>query len=233
MSEILQSEESVKLYEYEPYKKELEDYVAHFNPFHDPRNGQFTTGHGGGIGGSGGIIKKKKKSIGQRIHDHKVKKKRMASLEKARQTKAANIEKRKSEADEKERISKMREDAIKKNDIVTMYKNADHFSRNEIEEALNKKGTLDRLANEAAKMAPQPKPKNSVGRKLGKMAKESVKKGASDFLTTTLQNVSRNALDMTLKELAVRGAGGTKTEFGKLTPDQKRQFVLMLFRNKK
>ena len=231
MSEILQSEESVKLYEYEPYKKDLEDYVAHFNPFHDPRNGQFTTGHGGGIGGSGGVVKKKKKSLGQKIHDHKVKKKRMASLEKARQTKAANVEKRKTEASEKERISKMREDAIKKNDIVTMYKNADHFSRNEIEEALNRKSTLDRLATEASKMIPAPK--ESAGKKLGRMAKESVKKGATDFLKTNLQNVSRNALNMTLKELAVRGAGGKKTEFNKLTPEQKRQLVLMLFRDKK
>ena len=24
------------------------DYIQHFNPFHDPRNGQFTTGRGGG-----------------------------------------------------------------------------------------------------------------------------------------------------------------------------------------
>lgn len=236
MSEILQSEESVKLYEYEIYKPDLEDYIQHFNHNHDPRNGQFTTGPGGAVSGGSGDIKgkKKKKGIVAAIKQHKLKKKRKESLAKARETKKANSEKRKAEEASKEQIEKMREEAIKKNDILTMYKNADKFSRSEIEEALNRKGTLDRLANEAAKMTPAPSPKKeSTGRKLGRMAKESVKKGASDFARSTLQDVTRNALQMTLQEMAVRGAGGKKTVFSELSPDEKRAMVLKLFRSKK
>lgn len=56
-SEILQSED-IKLYEYDTIKPPLEDIIAHFNHNHDPRNGQFTTGPGGG---SGSISTKKDK----------------------------------------------------------------------------------------------------------------------------------------------------------------------------
>lgn len=229
MSEILQTDESVRLYEYEPYKPDLDDYVAHFNPFHDPRNGQFTFRRGGG----GSVTTAKKKSLGQRIHDHRVKKKRKASLEKARATRAKNIETRKAEAKSKEDIEKMREEAIKKNDLVTMYKNADKFSRNEIENALNNKQTLDRLASEVEKITPKSVVKESAGRRMARTAKESVKKGLGNAAKSTLTTVAENALKMTAQELVTRAAGGTKTEFGKLSPDEKKQIIMQLFREKK
>jgi len=229
MSEILQTDESVRLYEYEPYKPDLDDYVAHFNPFHDPRNGQFTFRRGGG----GSVTTAKKKSLGQRIHDHRVNKKRKASLEKARATRAKNIETRKAEAKSKEDIEKMREEAIKKNDLVTMYKNADKFSRNEIENALNNKQTLDRLASEVEKMTPKPVVKESAGRKMARTAKESVKRGLGNAAKSTLTTVAENALKMTAQELVTRAAGGTKTEFSKLSPDKKKQIIMQLFREKK
>jgi len=34
--------------QYTPTPDFYNDYIQHFNPFHDPRNGQFTTGRGGG-----------------------------------------------------------------------------------------------------------------------------------------------------------------------------------------
>lgn len=229
MSEILQTDESVRLYEYEPCKPDLDDYVAHFNPFHDPRNGQFTFRRGGG----GSVTTAKKKSLGQRIHDHRVKKKRKASLEKARATRAKNIETRKAEAKSKEDVEKMREEAIKKNDLVTMYKNADKFSRNEIENALNNKQTLDRLASEVEKMTPKPVVKESTGRKMARTAKESVKSGLSNTAKSMITTASGNLLRMTVQELAVRAAKGTKHKFSNLSPEEKREVVMRIFTEKK
>ena len=48
-SEILESEE-IKFYEHDTLKPPLEDIIVHYNHNHDPRNGQFTTGPGGGSG---------------------------------------------------------------------------------------------------------------------------------------------------------------------------------------
>ena len=60
-SEIQQSED-IKLYEYDTIKPPLEDFIAHFNHNHDPRNGQFTTS-GGGVSTKKDKKKSKKKQV--------------------------------------------------------------------------------------------------------------------------------------------------------------------------
>lgn len=59
MNKILLNQQSVKLYEYEMPKPDLEDIVIHYNHNHSPVDGKFTSGSGGSI--SAKDLKKKKK----------------------------------------------------------------------------------------------------------------------------------------------------------------------------
>ena len=46
---------------YIPTPDYYNDYIAHFNPFHNPKNGQFSSGHGGS--GSVRLKRKEKKNL--------------------------------------------------------------------------------------------------------------------------------------------------------------------------
>ena len=151
-----------------------------------------------------------KKSFSEKLHDKKVQKQRVQSLEKVRQTKAENTAKKKAEAEEKEKISKMREEAIKKADIVTMYKNATHFSNEEIQAALDRKGTLDRLASEVSKSVPKTTETPKKQSYIKSMVKEKTKEGLKSGAEAVVKNVATQALKMTLEQLAL-SASGTAT----------------------
>ena len=61
MSKMLIKQQSVKLYEYEEPKPDLEDVILHYNHNHSPIDGKFTSGPGGSSSGSVSSKKKKKK----------------------------------------------------------------------------------------------------------------------------------------------------------------------------
>lgn len=176
-----------------------------------------------------------KKSFKEKMHDKKVQKQRVQSLEKARQTKAENTAKKKAEAEEKEKISKMREEAIKKADIVTMYKNADHFSNEEIQNALNRKGTLDRLAAEVSKSVPKTTETPKKQGYVKTAVKTKLKEGAKSGFESVVKNVGQEALKMTLEQLALSAAGVNVNS--KLNDKQKlqvrRQNILRLIKTNK
>lgn len=151
-----------------------------------------------------------KKTFSEKRRDKKEQEKRAQSLEKARQTKAENTAKKKAEAEEKEKISKMREEAIKKADIVTMYKNATHFSNEEIQAALDRKGTLDRLAAEISKSVPKTETTTVAPKKekyFKNMVKQKTTEGAKAAAESVVKNVANQALKMTLEQLALTASG--------------------------
>lgn len=125
-----------KLYEYETFKPELEDLahhnivgeeLYHFNHNHDPRNGQFTTGPGGG---SGSVSSKKKKK---------------------------NKKSNKEGTDNKNPKSEASEKAIKDKDLLYVKEHVDDFSTQEINELLNRINAEARLDEMINKNSPKSK----------------------------------------------------------------------------
>lgn len=111
--------------------------LVHFNPWHSPANGQFTSGPGGrSSGGIGGYIKRKKaerKAV-------QLKKQRVANLQKARE---AAAKKRKMDAN-KERVLKSGTASE-----VMQYKG--QLTNDELSKALNRINWETQLSGYAAK----------------------------------------------------------------------------------
>lgn len=85
---------------------------------------------------------KKHRSLGQVIKDHKVKKQRIANLEKARQARAAKKE-------EQQSIEEVRAKLLKSTDANELYKNRNLLTTAEINERLNRIDTERRLSQVA------------------------------------------------------------------------------------
>ena len=174
MSEILQSEESVKLYEYDQYLPELDDeIIEHFGilgmhwgtrngpPY--PLGASISTGRrlkksaGGGSGS------------GSESESRSVSRKRKKALKKARKARAKNLKMKTMEKQSKEEI-------IKNKDIRSMLQNVDKFSSQEINDMLNRLDVERRLSEKVAEFE---RARESKGRKIFKGFKSAAAEGLS------------------------------------------------------
>lgn len=127
---MMTEEELVKLYEYEQLKPELDESIQHFNPNHDPRNGQFTTGSGG----IASVSKKKRRMAGDKIKTKKNKKQKTESI-------------------------KTKEQALEDKDLLYIREHVDEFSTKEINDLLNRINTESRLDDMISKESSKNKEK--------------------------------------------------------------------------
>ena len=197
MDNIIQAEESVKLYEYEFLKPDLNDYIAHFNPNHDPANGQFTTGPGGFS----------LSSIGKRIKtsakEGSVKRKRRKAAKKARITRARNQKIKTFDKQTKENI-------IKRKDIKSMLNNVDKFTNQEINDMLTRLDTERRLKDRVREYE---RAHMTTGQKLKEGFKESAKEGLARGGRQIVKTASANTLKWATKKV-LTDIGGKDTQIG-------------------
>lgn len=191
MGEVLQSEPTLRFYEYEEFKPPLDDVflehhgvlemsdeeICHFNHNHDPRTGQFTSGPGGG--GGGGLIARHKKK--------KSRKRKIKALKKARKVRSEKLK-------EQARQKRTKEDIIKSKDIVAMYRYMDKFTNDEIKSVLNRLDTENKLRTAVEE-------RKKASKKIFDIVKENAKKGAKSTLATVSENASKKALKESAKKI--------------------------------
>lgn len=178
MSEILQSQETIKLFEYDITKPELsEEELEHF-----------------GIPGMKWGVRKERERKGGFIKRHrakKLRKRRIKTLKKARKIREQNQLKRQQE-------QKSKEDIINSKDIASMLKNVDKFSNQEINDVLNRISTEQRLSD---MVKAQTKSSMTTGQRAKEAVKEGVKSGLSSAAKTMIKTVAENSLKMGTKTL--------------------------------
>ena len=203
MSEILLSEESVKLYEYDQYKPELdEECIKHFGilGMHwGTRNGPPYP-----LGSDVSTGRRLKKVFGGGSGSDAVSRKRKKALKKARKTRAKNLKIKTME-------KKSKDDIIKSKDIKSMLKYVDKFSNQEINDMLTRLNVEQRLREEVNK---QEKSQKKWPTKVKEGLIESVKEGLVSGGKQVTKNVAKNAMKMGTKNLAKKLVGEAKTEGG-------------------
>ena len=178
MSEILQSQETIKLFEYDITKPELsEEELEHF-----------------GIPGMKWGVRKERERKGGFIKRHrarKLRKRRIKTLKKARKIREQNKLAKQQE-------QKSKEDIINSKDIASMLKNVDKFSNQEINDVLNRISTEQRLSD---MVKAQSKASMTRGQKVKEAVKESVKSGATSAAKSMIKTVAENSLKLGTKTL--------------------------------
>lgn len=177
-----------KLYEYDYEKPELTDEFFEHHGIKGQkwgvRNGPpypLNESRGGMIGGSSkGHISKRKK--------RKLQKQRVKTLKKARQIRTQKLQEQKETAKTKEEI-------IKSRDAVSMMKNIDKFTTQEIQEFNNRENAI-RILNQ--RVTEIKESQMTKGQKLKRFAKKTASKAAEDIAV----KVIRTTADMAFKKLA-------------------------------
>lgn len=206
MSQIVQAEESIKLYEFEPSKPDLdEEFVKHHQALgahwgiHNgppyPLSRILSTGKrlkpaakGVSGGGSGSVTRKRRKA-----------------LKKARKTRAKNLKIKTMEKQTKEEI-------IKNKDLKSMLQNVDKFTNQEINDMLNRLDVERKLADKVREVERATMPKS---KKLWKSMKESAREGAAKGGKQIIKTASANGIKMASKKLLKSLGGDPNSEDGK------------------
>ena len=202
MSQIVQAEESIRLYEFEDSKPDLDECtLEHFGilgmhwgtrngpPY--PLNSSISTGKRlkkGFGGGSGSVTRKKRRA-----------------LKKARKARAKNLKIKTMEKQTKEEI-------IKNKDLKSMLQNVSKFTNQEINDMLTRLDVERRLAEKVIEVERANMPKS---KKMWKSAKESVSEGAKKFARQTIKTATTNGLKMASKKLLKQMGGDPNSEDGK------------------
>lgn len=202
MSQIVQAEESIRLYEFESSKPDLdEDILEHFGilgmhwgkrngpPY--PLSSKISTG------------KRLKKSFGG--ESGSVTRKKRKALKKARKTRAKNLKIKTMEKQTKEEI-------IKNKDLKSMLQNVDRFTSQEINDMLNRLDVERRLAEKVKEIERVNMP---TTKKLWKSVKESAKEGAARGGKQIIKTASANGIKMASKKLLKQLGGDPNSEEGK------------------
>ena len=205
MSEILQSEETVRLYEYELYKPELDENVL---------------AHHGILGMHWGKRNGPPYPLSRAISTGKAlkkKAKRKAAVRKAKKTRAM----KKKQFKEQEKQNRSKEDIIKARDIESMLKNVGSFSDQEIRSVLNRIDVEEQLQR---KVMERRKASRSRGRKIYEGAKEAIGGGVVRGAKSLASDLSANAVRIAAKKAADAIAEGD---------DELKKTVDELFKEKK
>lgn len=181
MNQIVQAEESIKLYEYPSFKPDLDEgTLEHFGilgmhwgqrngpPY--PLNSKISTG------------KRLKKGAG--APSGSVSRKRRKALKKARKARANNLKIKTMEKQTKE-------DIIKNKDLKSMLQNVDKFTSQEINDMLNRLDVERRLADKVREVE---KANMSRGQKIKEGFKESVYEGAAKTGRQLVKTATSNTL---------------------------------------
>lgn len=202
MSEILQSQETIKLFEHEDLKPELDDVLEHHGilgmhwgrrngpPY--PLDSKISTG------------KRLKKAGGK----GSISRKRRRALKKARKVRAKNlkikteqkIQEQKKQAEEQQK-QKTKEDIINSKDVKAMLANIDMFTTNEINTVLTRISTERNLKTEVDR---QKEADKSAGRKIVDFAAKNAKEAAT--------NIASNAVKKGVEVLAKKAIGEATKE---------------------
>lgn len=202
MSEILQNQETIKLFEYEDLKPELDDVLEHHGilgmrwgrrngpPY--PLDSKVSTG------------KRLKKAGGK----GSISRKRRRALKKARKARAKNlkikteqkIQEQKKQAEEQQR-QKTKEEIINSKDVKAMLANIDMFTTNEINTVLTRLSTERNLKTEVDR---QKEADKSAGRKIVDFAAKNAKEAAT--------NIASNAVKKGVEVLAKKAIGEATKE---------------------
>lgn len=201
MSEVIQNQEIMKLYEYELYKPELcEGFLEHhgiLGMHWGKRNGPpYPLGSDKSTG----------KRLKESFSEFRKKRKKKAAIKKAKKTRALKkkeeLRNKKQEEQNKKKEYKLldnrsKEDVIKANDIKTMLKNVGTFSNDEINKVLTRLDTEKRLRDrvEAIEKANMP-----LRKKIASAVKTNLKEGIAEGGKQALRTVGRNAMKKGLKE---------------------------------
>ena len=204
MSQIVQAEECIKLYEFESSKPDLdEEFVKHHQALgahwgiHNgppyPLSRILSTGKrlkpaAKGVSGGGSVTRKKRRA-----------------LKKARKARAKNLKIKTMEKQTKEEI-------IKNKDIKSMLQNVDKFTNQEINDMLTRLDVERRLAEKVREVERATMPKT---KKLWKSMKESAKEGAAKGGKQIIKTASANAMKMASKKVLKQLGGDPNSENGK------------------
>lgn len=221
--EIRQTEEAIKLYEYEDPKPVIDDVLAHHGilgmhwgrrngpPY--PLDSKISTGKrlkkAGGSSGSGSISRKRKKA-----------------LKKARKTRAKNLKIKTLEKQKQQQLEKTKEEIIQSKDIKAMLRNVDKFTNQDINDMLNRLDVERRLKEQVAR---QEEASKSAGQRFKEGFKQSVKEGLVSGGKAVTRTVAKNAVKMGTKNLAKKLVGEAKTEGG----DPYTELIDKLFKEEK
>lgn len=215
---IMTEEESVRLYEYEQPKPDLDkDFLEHHGIL--GQKWGITNGPPYPLGSDKSTGKRLKKSSGG--GSGSVSRKKQKALKKARKARAKNLKVKTLEKQKKEKVEQTKEEIIKNKDIKSMYKNIDMFTNQDINDILTRLDTESRLKNKVAEME---RSKESAGARLKRLAKESAKSGLERGTRSVISTVAENALKMGTKSLAKKVVGDN---------EEYKRLVEQLFREKK
>lgn len=219
--EIRQTEEAIKLYEYEDPKPVIDDVLAHHGilgmhwgrrngpPY--PLDSKVSTGKRlkKAGGGSGSVSRKRKKA-----------------LKKARKTRAKNLKIKTLEKQKQQQLEKTKEEIIQSKDIKAMLRNVDKFTNQDINDMLNRLDVERRLKEQVAR---QEEANKSAGQRFKEGFKQSVKEGLVSGGKAVTKTVAKNAVKMGTKNLAKKLVGEAKTEGG----DPYTELIDKLFKEEK
>lgn len=220
--EIRQTEEAIKLYEYEDPKPVIDDVLAHHGilgmhwgrrngpPY--PLSSKVSTGKRlkkAGGGGSGSVSRKRKKA-----------------LKKARKIRAKNLKIKTLEKQKQQQLEKTKEEIIQSKDIKAMLRNVDKFTNQDINDMLNRLDVERRLKEQVAR---QEEASKSTGQRFKEGFKQSVKEGLVSGGKAVTRTVAKNAVKMGTKNLAKKLVGEAKTEGG----DPYTELIDKLFKEEK